>query len=87
MEEEFKKINNLKWLPFIGEKYEITIENRMLIVGESHYYDDKEGSKSKVEDTNWTRTMIEENAIDEVDWKTKIIPGKYGRDDCPTYPT
>lgn len=74
MEEEFKKINNLKWLPFIGEKYEITIENRMLIVGESHYYDDKEGSKSKVEDTNWTRTMIEENAIDEVDWKTKIIP-------------
>lgn len=78
MDQELKEMAEreaLKWLPFIGEKYlHIPEENRMLIIGESHYYKDTEESKSTVNHIDFTKEMIQENAIEGVDWKTKIIP-------------
>ncbi len=78
MNQEFKEmaeLETLKWLPFIGGKYlDIPEEHRMLIIGESHYNDGSEKSILCVDDINHTKDMIQENAIDGVDWKTKIIP-------------
>lgn len=68
-------VRNLKWLPFVGESYfYIPKEYRMLVVGESHYNDGTEKGKLDVDDIDWTRDMIQENAIEEIDWKTNIIP-------------
>lgn len=76
--EEFKKmveIETLKWFPFIGEKYpDIPTENRMLIIGESHYNDGTEDSISSVNDINHTKVMIEEDAMGQFPWPTKIMP-------------
>jgi hypothetical protein len=71
----FKSIHNLKWHPFIGNNYfNISEENKMLIVGESHYNDGTEKSKQTVDDVDFTKDMIQENAIEDEDWGTKIIP-------------
>lgn len=68
-------VRNLKWLPFVGENYfYIPKEYRMLVVGESHYNDGTEKGKLDVDDIDWTRDMIQENAIDGVNWNTNIIP-------------
>ena len=38
LEAEFQKIKNLKWYPWVGEKYiDLPAEERILIMGESHY--------------------------------------------------
>ncbi|WP_194973653.1 hypothetical protein [Aquiflexum lacus] len=48
IDEELKKIESIHWLPWIGEKYfEIPPENRMLIIGESHYLSDSGDPKKK----------------------------------------
>lgn len=71
----FTTIHNLKWHPFIGENYFSTSkDNRLLIIGESHYTHDTEESKLTVNHIDFTKEMIQENAIDGEDWKTKIIP-------------
>lgn len=71
----FTTIHNLKWHPFIGDNYFNTSkENRLLIVGESHYTHDTEESKLTVNHIDFTKDMIQENAIEGEDWKTKIIP-------------
>lgn len=79
MDEEFKEmieLKTLKWFPFIGKKYfdEDLIDNRMIIIGESHYYDDKEDSKTRVENEDWTIDMIEQDAMGFYPWPTKIMP-------------
>lgn len=79
MDEEFKKmieLKTLKWFPFIGEKYfdEDTINNRMLVVGESHYNDGTEKSILKVNDEDWTIDMIKQDAMGFDPWPTKIMP-------------
>lgn len=73
---DLKTVENLKWLPFVGDRYlKMPKEHQMLVVGESHYNDGKEGSKEKMENNiDWTRSMIQENAIEEIDWNTKIFP-------------
>jgi hypothetical protein len=76
--EEFKemvKLGTLKWFPFIGDKYlDVPAENRMLIIGESHYNDGTEGSISSVNDIYHTKVMIEEDAMGQCRWPTKIMP-------------
>lgn len=76
--EEFKKmveLEVLKWFPFIGEKYlDVPAENRMLIIGESHYCHDTEESILSVNDINHTKVMIEEDAMGFCAWPTKIMP-------------
>ncbi|WP_395051506.1 hypothetical protein [Flavobacterium sp.] len=79
MDEEFKEmieLKTLKWFPFIGNKYfdGDIIDNRMLIVGESHYNDGTEESILKVNDEDWTIDMIEQDAMGFDPWPTKIMP-------------
>lgn len=72
---EMAELETLKWLPFIGEKYlDIPEEHRMLIIGESHYNDGTEKSILSVDDINHTKVMIEEDAMGECRWPTKIMP-------------
>jgi len=46
----FGQITGLKWLPWVGDNYfKIPVENRMFIIGESHYYDGTGKSKNDCE--------------------------------------
>jgi hypothetical protein len=71
---EFQKISNIKWFPFIGSQFlNIPQQNRMLIVGESHYHDNSEESIRKHENPFFTRVVINELAIERFYWNTKIF--------------
>ena len=72
---EFKKIKDQKWFPFIGDNY-LTVpeDKKLLIVGESHYHDNSQPSIDKHNDQNFTRTTIQELAIDRSGGTTRIFP-------------
>jgi hypothetical protein len=74
-ENQFEKINNLKWLPWIGDNYySLSKENRLLIVGESHYHDNTPASIEKHNSPSFTSKVIEELAIERKYYRTKIFP-------------
>lgn len=74
-DEKLTQIENLKWLPWVGDRYNsLSFENRMLIVGESHYHDNTPSSIEKHNSPNFTRTVIEELAIERWYYGTKIFP-------------
>lgn len=79
LDEQFNQIPSLAWLPWVGDNYfSIPQENRMLIVGESHYGDrGLEESKKFFEDRTITRGLHEEIAIDGISYGTKIFPNLY----------
>lgn len=75
-DKEFFSLNILKWLPFIGDNY-LTVPtlNKLLIVGESHYYyDNTQESINKVNTFDFTRHVISNHAIKRIVQKTKIFP-------------
>ncbi|MFT6338432.1 MAG: hypothetical protein ACJATI_005206 [Halioglobus sp.] len=75
LDDSFKKIKNQKWLPFIGQNYLSTPDNKkLLIVGESHYHNGTQGSIDKHNDPNYTRIVVKELAIQREYWGTKIFP-------------
>ena len=59
-------IENLRWLPWIGEKYlALPTGQRVLLIGESHYYEDKEpGSFEKHQMNGYTRFAIQKTAVE-----------------------
>jgi len=67
---QFAKINNLRWLPWVGKKY-TSNEFKLLIVGESHYLDkvpDEKFNEKYLEVSNrkmFTRQIIKEIPIDK----------------------
>jgi hypothetical protein len=65
--------NGLKWLPWVGNNYESN-DNKILIVGESHYHDETKESSEKHQDLKFTRKVIEELAIDRYYYGTRIFP-------------
>lgn len=68
------EIPELKWLPWIGQKYfDANHENKFLIVGESHYHDNTEDSIRKHNLQSFTRIVIEEIAIQRNYHRTKIF--------------
>lgn len=72
---KFTEIKNLKWLPWIGNRFDsLTFENKMLIVGESHYHDNTPESIEKHNLSEFTRKVIEELAIGGSSCGTKIFP-------------
>lgn len=86
LDKEFLEIKRLKWMPWVGNNYLIQdFNNRLLIVGESHYHDNSQQSKYKHEDAAFTREIIKELAIDRHYWGTKIFPNLHRalfRNDC-----
>ncbi len=72
--EEFTQIENLKWLPWVGENFNSNLsENKLLIIGESHYHDNTPDSIKKHNSPTFTREVIEELAIDRCYYGTKIF--------------
>jgi hypothetical protein len=76
---EFNSIQNLKWLPWIGDDY-LNSPNKLLLIGESHYYNpEKKESFEKHQNIGYTREVIEKVAINK-EYKTykkkapKIFP-------------
>lgn len=74
MLKKVKEIEGLKWLPWIGNHFSAMKENRILIIGESHYHDNSEESIEKHESPLYTQKVIKELAIERKYWKTKIFP-------------
>ncbi len=60
------KIENLKWLPFIGANYDIN-KNKILLVGESHYYDPKT-ENNNFEKQEFTRMIVDEMALNSLQY-------------------
>jgi len=71
---KFSKVQGLKWTPWIGNDYfTIPQENRLLIIGESHYHERSEDSSNLINDPNFTIQVIEEMAIDRCYYQTKLF--------------
>lgn len=74
---ELKKISGLTWLPWIGEQYENN-EQRILLVGESHYTkpDEKlsieQAKELLLRDENFTREVIKECPIEKL-WRNNMF--------------
>lgn len=74
-EKYFAEIENLKWLPWIGDRFNsLSPENKLLIIGESHYHDNTAASIEKHNSPTFTREVIEELAIERWYYGTKIFP-------------
>ena len=73
---KLKEINKLKWLPFVGDLFlKVPNDKRMLIVGESHYYNNDIGSFEKHQENDFTRKVIETMAIPRDYYKTNVFSG------------
>lgn len=71
----FKQIDNLKWLPWVGDRFNsLSHVKKLLIVGESHYHDKTPASIEKHNSPAFTREVIEELAIERCYYGTKIFP-------------
>lgn len=68
IDEQLSHIKNLKWLPWIGEKY-FSSETKLMVLGESHYLygDDKPENYGK----NFTRDFVMQHRNEEEE--TKVI--------------
>lgn len=67
-------MDNLKWEPFIGEKFQNGIsQKKILIVGESHFHNGSEKSIVKINKPNFTKIVIEQMAIKKEYWSTKFF--------------
>ena len=74
LDNEFNKIEGLKWLSFVGNEYlELTDNKKVLIVGESHYQDETNESIEKHKDKTFTRKVVDELAINRYYYRTKIF--------------
>jgi len=75
LDKHFTNNLNQKWLPFIGDNYlNLSQNNRMLVIGESHYHNNTSESIQKHEDIDFTRKVINEMAINRWYYSTKIFP-------------
>jgi hypothetical protein len=71
----FLRIEQLKWLPWVGNRYNsLTQDYKLLIVGESHYHDNSPASIKANNSPIFTREIIEELAIERLYYGTKIFP-------------
>lgn len=74
-DEQFSQIENLKWFPWVGSQYNFILpNNKLLIVGESHYHDNTPASIEKHNSPTFTREVIEELAIEREYYNTRIFP-------------
>ncbi len=68
---EFLKIQNLKWLPWLGKNYS-NCENRIMIVGESHYAEDTPTRLAEFDRIEITRECIEDMGVDNNHYNVKF---------------
>lgn len=69
---EFNKIKELKWSPYIGDKY-YDSDKKILFLGESHYHDNNLNSIKWNNKPTFTREIHSEFAIRKNDKRTKLF--------------
>jgi len=75
LDQKFDELEGLTWYPWIGDEYFSANENnRILIVGESHFLDDTKESIEKHNRKDFTRIVVKEIGIERNYYKTKIFP-------------
>ncbi|TDG37920.1 hypothetical protein EZJ43_02180 [Pedobacter changchengzhani] len=63
LDKSLKELEELTWMPWVGSEYlNATTENRVLFIGESHYFNDLE-DKISYEDKNITRAIVNDMAL------------------------
>lgn len=70
-DDSFDKIKNLRWRPFIGEKY-FESNKKILFIGESHYMNPEEINPN-FDNPNFTRMIVSEMGIEEYDYRSKFF--------------
>lgn len=72
-DKQFAETENLTWYPWIGKNYP-NAERKILIIGESHYAENEDGTPDKeckeafIQNANFTREIIETIAFGENSW-------------------
>lgn len=73
LDNKLLKVEGLIWLPFIGNNY-IPNSQKILIVGESHYYKpENENSYDKHIEPNFTREIVQEMCFDREYYNIKLF--------------
>ncbi|MBI3501741.1 MAG: hypothetical protein HY063_08095 [Bacteroidetes bacterium] len=73
-DKQFKQIEKLTWLPWVGKDYSILPTNRkLLLVAESNYDWHEEGSVDDLADSNFTRWIINHDGIEGSDFYRRIM--------------
>lgn len=75
-DDRLSQIKGLNWLPWIGENYfQLPVDKRLLIVGESHYLSLEKLEKTKEDHSNpaYTRLVVKDLAIDGNSYKTNFF--------------
>jgi hypothetical protein len=62
LDKKFRDLEYLKWLPWVGENY-MNSNNKILVVGESHYQGTTDESIEKHKNPEFTRIVVNELAI------------------------
>ena len=69
-----KKIDGIKWLPWIGIKYfSCPPKYKLLIVGESHYHDNSSESIEKHNKESFTQEVVQDLAVNRNYYNTKMF--------------
>jgi len=58
LDSEFNFIDKLKWYPWVGENYQLSANNKMLVIGESHYMWEEDGVEDIINSKYFTRNYI-----------------------------
>jgi len=75
-DEDFLQIPNLKWLPWIGSDYS-TSTSKILIVGESHYYNNTLEEIEEFKRKEKTREVVDWMGVKNNHGKIKFFPNLY----------
>jgi hypothetical protein len=74
---EFRSVQGLTWLPWVGQHFSRRLPHqRLLVVGESHYYKTQAEREERSKDPKYTRDIVSEalvNQADEWDKKNKTL--------------
>jgi len=71
IEKQLEEIKELKWKPFIGERY-FDNDKKILLVGESHYTDINETNEN-FDKIDFTRWIVDEMGIEEYSYQAKFF--------------
>lgn len=75
---KLSNIEKLKWLPFVGNEYfNNSFDNRMIIIGESHYLSEKDFSSGMDKNLSLTREIVDWIGIKKNYGRTKFFQNLY----------
>ncbi|WP_421947388.1 hypothetical protein [Phaeodactylibacter xiamenensis] len=75
---KLSNIDKLKWLPFVGSEYfNNSCDNRLMIIGESHYLSEKDFSSGMDKNLSLTRDIVDWIGIKKNYGRTRFFQNLY----------